>query len=425
VIPFAAKSTFRTVDNATIELQIGKRGDPSGPHEQLLVQVHWLNLSGEAIDRTISVQMHKADHSAAHLGVAFGISKDVHMRPGQSKRVGGWVPAPRDANLVAMMGHFHARGNGYHVDLRRRGEGPGASVYQADDEQTFEFENYAAHPPIPVVAEGQGLAYECDFTNDTAGPITWGPNTANQEHCNLAAYYYPAVDPPSTVVVTGDLDHLDLLPSTLFPGQAVQSMVWLKQPAGPQPIEVEIEPSDPSVVAPFTVQVPAWGQSATFHIKGVRPGPVALNITTGADVLVRPEVVEGLALSELYYRPSDAGPGQQWVEIANIGDAPIDLSRFTLGAGGASYAVTRVGLGNRLLPPSGCLVVGGPHDLPIEDPGSLLFVHAAALSPADTGSATRRIARAKCHRLERAADTYAGNLPAAPCAQLACSSLRW
>ncbi len=93
---------------------------------------------------------------------------------------------------------------------------------------------------MPVVGDGQGLAYECDFTNNTWQTITWGANTTNQEHCNLAAYYYPAGDPPSTIVFTGDLDRIDPLPSSLFPGQAVSSTVWLKQPAGPLPVEVEI-----------------------------------------------------------------------------------------------------------------------------------------------------------------------------------------
>jgi hypothetical protein len=354
---------------------------PLPAHQQLLVQVHWLNLTGTDIDRTIHVQMHKAQSSKAHLGVAFGISKDTYMRPGEQKRVGAWVPVPSGTHLVAMMGHFHGRGTGYRADLRKQGEATGTLVYEAADEQTFEFKNYDATPPMPVIGDGQGIAYECDFTNDTSQAITWGPNTTSQEHCNMAAYYYPASDPPSMNVFTGDLDHVDPLPSTMFPGQSATSTVWLKQPAGPLPIEVAIDSSDPSVMAPSSVHVPAWGRSARFQIGGTRPGSLALSFTTGSDVLQKPAVIEGLALSEVYYQPSEPGPGQQWIEVANIGDAPIDLSRFSIGAGSSSYGVTRVALGDRMLPPAGCLVVGGPFNLPVEDPGSLLFVRPVELSP--------------------------------------------
>jgi hypothetical protein len=355
---------------------------PIAAHQQLLIQVHWLNLTGQDLDRTIHVDLRPAARSDAHLGVAFGISKDVHLWPGESKSIGGWVPVPRRASLVALMGHFHGRGVGYRVDLRQRGAASGSLVYEAQDEQTFEFKNYAAEPPMPVVRDGEGLAYECDFENDTGAPITWGPNTSNQEHCNMAAYYYPAADPPSTIDFTGDLDRVEPLPATLVPGQSVASTVWLKQPAGPLPVAVEIEPSDPDVIDPITVRVPAWTKSAPFRLVAKRPGAVTLQATTGSAVLERSAVVEPLVLSEVYYHPLDGNLKAQWVELANVGDAPLDLSRFSLGAGGASYAVTRVGLGGPWLPPAGCLLLGNPTYLPVEDPTSLMFVRAVELSPA-------------------------------------------
>src|SRR5262249_61925898 len=45
---------------------------PLKPHEQLLVQVHWLNLTGSALDRTIPLQRHKSTHSDTPRGGALG-----------------------------------------------------------------------------------------------------------------------------------------------------------------------------------------------------------------------------------------------------------------------------------------------------------------------------------------------------------------
>src|SRR5262249_18435845 len=83
---------------------------PIDPHQQLLVQVHWLNTTDAPIDRTINITFGTTLESKVHMGVALGVAKDTGMAPHQKKPVGSWVPLPDGANMVAMMGHFHARG---------------------------------------------------------------------------------------------------------------------------------------------------------------------------------------------------------------------------------------------------------------------------------------------------------------------------
>src|SRR5262249_41220436 len=151
---------------------------PIDPHQQLLVQVHWLNTTDAPIDRTINITFGTTLESKVHMGVALGVAKDTGMAPHQKKPVGSWVPLPDGANMVAMMGHFHARGTHYVADIRKQGDSTGRKIYEAQDEQTFEFKQY---DPMPVAKNGEGIAYECDFENTLDIPLTWGPDTTKQE----------------------------------------------------------------------------------------------------------------------------------------------------------------------------------------------------------------------------------------------------
>jgi hypothetical protein len=113
------------------------------------------------------------------------------------------------------------------------------------------------------------------------------------------------------------------------------------------------------------VHIPSWQTQTSFDVVGLRPARASfLQATTGAAVLSVPVWVKGLALSEIYYRPLSGPLGFQWVELANLGSLPIALGGYSLGAGGASFGVTRIPLGSGMLPPGGCLVVGGPNGLP-------------------------------------------------------------
>jgi hypothetical protein len=355
---------------------------PLDPHEQLLVQVHWLNTTDQPIDRTATIELEPAAYSNAHLGVVFGVAKDVYMVPGQTKTVANWAPIDPGVNITAMMGHFHGRGTRYSVDLRRHGETSGTVVYQATNEQTFEFETF---DPAPVPTDGQGLAFECDYDNTTTNTITWGANTNTQEHCNMAAYYYPATPPLSHLYLSGEIGSATVSSSQVVVGQSLQGHVELAEQAGQAGVDVELLPSSGLLPMPGTVHVAPWTTGADFQLQGMTSGAAMLNATTGSALTTIPITVAGLALSEVYYKPTGADPvGLQWVEIENIGDAPIDLSGYSLAAGGGMYGVTRATLGSFVLPPTGCLVVGGPDGLPASNPQAGVFTLSELFSPALT-----------------------------------------
>ncbi len=66
-----------------------------------------------------------------------------------------------------------------------------------------------------------------------------------------------------------------------------------------------------------------------------------------------------LVLSEVLYDVSGADNGFEWVELFNSGEAAVDLSGFSLGAGGTSYTTTVAQLSG-IIAPGATFVVGGP-----------------------------------------------------------------
>ena len=64
-------------------------------------------------------------------------------------------------------------------------------------------------------------------------------------------------------------------------------------------------------------------------------------------------------LSEVFYNPSGADDGLEWVELYNAGSTPVDLSGYSLGAGGTDYTYSKAQLSGTIQPDS-VFVVGGP-----------------------------------------------------------------
>ena len=377
-------------DGVTIELE---------PHQQLLVQVHWVNITNQTVSPTVQVDFEEAqkEKTEKHLSVAFGVAEDVQMDPRQKKDMGGWVPLPEGSKVIAIMGHYHIRGSNYVADIRTRGEEKeGRTIYEAQGEQTFVFRRYDT--PEPVGAD-QGVAFKCAFDNPSQFGIRWGATVENEEHCNIAVYYEPpGKDAESKVYSQGFVipatkgpDNADI-PGTgglttdvksALAGETVIGKVELQEAAGPWPVEVFLAGRASLVDLPHSVKVPPWQKSVTFPIRGLRPGVDAkLEATTGPKRTVPTALsFTGLALSEIVY--ADADPAARWVEISNVSSLPVNLCEYSLGAGTSSYADFAKPLVSKddfasfckkkgedadgnvvdlsypvMLPPFGCLLVG-------------------------------------------------------------------
>jgi len=332
---------------------------PFDAHQQLLVQVHWLNTSNDPIDREIHLQFHQAEFSRAHVGTVFGVNKQTAMAPHSSKVLKQWCPVPQGANILAMMGHYHGLGTKYVVDARKQGEASGTTIYNALDEQTFQFKTYS---PAFAVPDGTGLEFECDFNNTRDIPISWGADTRRAEHCNMSAYYYPAADGELSLFCTVELAEVaSLVPpkARVAPGTSPVYTVNLTD-ATVVPSTLTLTSSDPAALqVPASLAVPVGATSVTFEAKAMKTAAVTLTATLGTTSKSIKTAVGGVVLSEVFLGASGDADQRQWVELSNLTDEPIDLSGYSLGAGETDYTATRVQLGFTL-PPRGCAVVGGP-----------------------------------------------------------------
>ena len=115
---------------------------------------------------------------------------------------------------------------------------------------------------------------------------------------------------------------------------------------------------------PATVAVPEDAVQITFEVLGQAVGEATLTVSTDAgsadadiDVVEAPAL--GLVLSEVLYDAPDDDNGLEWIEIYNGMDAAIDLSAYSIGAGGTDYTYLIYALSGTI-PAGGCWVIGGP-----------------------------------------------------------------
>lgn len=340
---------------------------PLDPHQQLLVQVHWLNTTEQPIDGKVDISFHTTEKSDAHVGVMFGINKQTAMDAHQRKTIAQWCPMPAGSKLLAIMGHYHGLGQKYQVASRPENADPaselrpvvedGDIIYSALGEQTFQFKPY--DPPYEVPA-GHGLEFQCEFFNYRDHPITWGADVENQEHCNMSAYYYPAdgssfcfIEKPEVATISGPT-------AVAMPRDELEYTVTLNMPADEHGAEIKLIASKPGVLdMPASVKVAKTATTVKFKARALQPARVIITALLGSTYKTIEAKVGGLALSEVHAGEAGQTDQRQWVELANLSDVPIDLSRYTLGAGSANYTRMKLAL-TGTLPPKGCVVVGGP-----------------------------------------------------------------
>lgn len=332
---------------------------PLEAHQQLLAQVHWLNTTDAPINEQIDITFNATDYSTEHLGVVFGVNQRIAIAPGQRSRVQTFCQMPDGAKLHALMGHFHVHGNNYKVRQRMPEELGGVQIYSALDEPSFEFKLY--NPPHEV-PQGAGFEYECNFFNWGGVPLTWGSDTQTQEHCNMTAYFSPAEKISELcLAVPSKLEALTPARDTVRAGQEVTFDIVLAAPQS-APVTLTLQASDATGFdLPEKVTVPAGQQRASFVARARRPGNFEISASIPEARAIATVRVTGLVISELFYKPADDvnANNLQWIELANMADVPLDLSKYSIGAGMSDYMRTNLAL-PMSIPAKGCIVVGGP-----------------------------------------------------------------
>lgn len=332
---------------------------PVAAQQQMLVQVHWLNPTTKPVSGEIILRFSTADDPGTPVGTMFGINKRVAIAPGERRILTQSCPLPDGANILAVMGHFHALGRRYEASLLTP-DGAANTIYNAADEGTLELASY--DPPLPTLP-GTSLEFACDMVNRRDVPARWGPDTNRDEHCNVVAYYYPAPQEASACIrdfaSAGQLAGLDVPSEVPWAGATVPVTVRLAAPA-PEDTLVELASQDASALdlPPFVI-VPAGAPSATISARAVRPTrSVAVKASLLGTQRSATLSVRGLVLSEVMAWPSES-EGDTWIEIANLGTAPLDLGRYALATGGASSGTGYRASGalSGILQPLGCVVL--------------------------------------------------------------------
>lgn len=353
-------------------------------HQQLLVQVHWLNTTPAPIDGNVDLSFHTTPTSAGHVGVMFGVNKQVSMRPGDRKTLKQWCPLPAGSQVIAMMGHFHGLGRKYSVTMRGRKEATGPVVYQGEDENTLLFKSFDRPLALP---SGAGLDFSCEYFNHRPFPISWGAETEHQEHCNLSTYYYPAVDDAAFCIKEADdvggLESAVAQAQQLRPGASTTVTVRASAPVESD-TDIALESADTTALeVPAFVRIPAGGREATATVRALRPvARVSVAASLGTTRVTAELSVGGLVLSELLSEPTPGQKGGRWIEISNASPVPIDLSRYRIGGGVGSFDEVAVRLSG-MLPPHGCLLVA---EGSMDNPGGTTMAAALPLPSTDRGS---------------------------------------
>lgn len=332
---------------------------PVAAHQQMLVQVHWLNPTTKPVSGEIKLRFSTADDPGTPVGTLFGINKRVAIAPGERRVLTQSCPLPEQTNILALMGHFHALGRRYEASLLAP-DGAATTIYTGADEGTLELTSY--DPPL-AAPPGTSLEFSCDMVNRRDVPARWGPDTNRDEHCNVVAYYYPASQDASACIrdfaSAGQLAGVEVPGEVPWAGATVPVTVRLAAQSSDDTL-VELLSQDASALdlPPFVI-VPAGEVTATVSARAVRPTRgVAVTASLLGTRLSTGLSVRGLVLSEVMAWPSD-GSGETWIEIANLGTTPLDLGRYALATGGASSGSGYRASGplSGILQPLGCAVL--------------------------------------------------------------------
>jgi hypothetical protein len=162
------------------------------PGEQLLAQTHFVDngllSTPEQGWATFTLNGMKRKKVKSFAGTFFGQDRDVIVPPHTTATATTRCLFPHPVKLLALTGHYHFRGKQFTANTW-----DGTS----DGEELYRFVGYSE--PVFVRYDGKfqpevpGIAWTCEYENDTDQTFTFGPFTDRNEHCNLFGFYYPTV----------------------------------------------------------------------------------------------------------------------------------------------------------------------------------------------------------------------------------------
>jgi hypothetical protein len=164
--------------------------------EQILVQTHFVNVGALSTEGEGHVFMNLNEAPAGsvvhYAGSLFGQDRDVFVPAHSMPTQYADCTFPNQITLMAMTGHYHFRGRVFTSHKLDASGLPGAEIYHHEGYDDPLFLTYDA-ANAPTFAPGEGLRWTCTWVNNTDDDFEFGPFTDTNEHCNLFAFYYPAL----------------------------------------------------------------------------------------------------------------------------------------------------------------------------------------------------------------------------------------
>lgn len=160
--------------------------------EQLLAQTHFVDngllSTPDPGWATFNLYATKKKKVKWYAGSLFGQDRDVHVPPHSEATATTRCVFPHPVKLIAITGHYHFRGAEFSASTWD-GTSTGEELYHFTGYTEPIFQRFSGN----VQPEVPGLEWTCRYVNDTDNDFTFGPFTDKNEHCNLFAFYYPAV----------------------------------------------------------------------------------------------------------------------------------------------------------------------------------------------------------------------------------------
>jgi hypothetical protein len=181
------------VNDWTLPAGVSHHFDPT---DMLLLQTHYVNAQTQksTLGRgkvLINFYQAGAGEAQQRLGSMFANNRGISLPPHQESSFQTTCLVPQPVQFAAVAGHFHSRGREFDIGVVADAANTGyQQIYVSRSWDNPPFGTFDPGMPCP---KGGGLQYTCTFFNDTSDTIVFGPHVEFQEHCNLFAYYYPAL----------------------------------------------------------------------------------------------------------------------------------------------------------------------------------------------------------------------------------------
>jgi hypothetical protein len=172
------------------------------PGDMFMLQTHYVNATTQktTLGRgKVMINFYESSPADAQnkLGSMFANNRGIVLQPNQESSFTTDCYVPEDVHFVAVAGHFHSRGVEFDIGVINDPTGTGyQEIYRST---SWDSPPWGTFDPGMACPAGGGLRYTCKFFNDTDQVITFGPHVEFQEHCNVFAYYYPALESRTSI----------------------------------------------------------------------------------------------------------------------------------------------------------------------------------------------------------------------------------